>query len=362
MLCRNATAGAVLAYAVPAVLWLIAQPLATLVFGVEHTNTRAEEAFKSAVVWWGTLTASGVAVFAGWFTFSRLQVLDGPSRGLVLPRWRYDISTAHRPADRRRPRWLLVEKELRLQTPVIAVGALYLGVWFGIGVYWGFDAADADVAMTAATTLHLMLVSLLAGALVSAEERQWGTLESQLLLPISAAEQWAIKIAAALTVSVALAVGLPLLLAFLSSTPYRRLFVLSSDPWTNVQVAMVLVCVGAYVSSLSKGGLRALLAAVAAAAMGVIVLQTWRITVLLTLGELLPAGRQIGPTIVGALVDRIHTELSFAGLAVLALWFAFRNHRHGGVSRGRVAGQVAWMLAWYTGVVAAFGILAWYWP
>jgi ABC-type transport system involved in multi-copper enzyme maturation permease subunit len=362
MLCRNAMAGAVLAYAVPATLWLIAQPLATSVFGVEHTNTRAEEAFKSAVVWWGTLAASGVAVFAGRFAFLGLQVLDGPSRALVLPRWPR-TAVAHRSAVRRSPRWLLVEKELRLQAPTLAVGALYLLVFVGINLYAGLDAADARVALAAATMMHLTLVSLLAGALVSAEERQWGTLESQLLLPVSAWEQWAIKIAAASAVSVVLAIGLPLLLAAVTSTPSGRLFLLSNDPWRNIEVAVLLTFVGIYVSSLSRGGLRALLGAMAAAAVGAVVLQTWALTVNLTLREILPAGRQIGPTAVGIVISRIHVvELHVASLAILALWFAFRNHRYGGAGRGRIAGQVAWMLAWHTGVVAAFGILTRLWP
>ena len=361
MLCRNAMAGGVLAYAVPSALWLVAQPLATSVFGLAHTNTGAEEAFKSAVVWWGTLAASGVAVFAGWLTFSRLQVLDGPSRGLVLPRWRPDV-TAFRRRNRRSPRWLLVEKELRLQTPVLAIGALYVVMWIGISLYEDFNAAVAGVAIAAATALHQMLVSLLAGALVSAEERQWGTLESELLLPVSVGQQWMIKIAAALVVSVAVGIGLPLLLALVSSTPHEQVFLSSSEPWRNVQVAVLLTTVGIYVSSLSRGGLRALLVGVAAAAVGAIVLQTWRITVLRTLSELLPVGRQIPPTAFGALVGPISAELTFAGLALLALWFAFRHHRYGGAGRRRIAGQIAWMLAWHTGVVLTFGLMTWYWP
>jgi hypothetical protein len=264
---------------------------------------------------------------------------------------------------RRSPRWLLVEKELRLQAPTLAVGALYLLVCVGINLYAGLDAADARVALAAATMMHLTLVSLLAGALVSAEERQWGTLESQLLLPVSAWEQWAIKIAAASAVSVVLAIGLPLLLAAVTSTPSGRLFLLSNDPWRNIEVAVLLTFVGIYVSSLSRGGLRALLGAMAAAAVGAVVLQTWALTVNLTLREILPAGRQIGPTAVGIVISRIHVvELHVASLAILALWFAFRNHRYGGAGRGRIAGQVAWMLAWHTGVVAAFGILTRLWP
>ena len=70
-----------------------------------------------------------------------------------------------------------------------------------------------------------MAISLLAGSLASAEERQLGTLEWHALLPMSARTQWTVKAGMAVGVAVVLGLGLPALLSSLTrsaATAARR--------------------------------------------------------------------------------------------------------------------------------------------
>ena len=65
--------------------------------------------------------------------------------------------------------------------------------------------------------VYLAILSILIGALSSAEERHMGTLEWHLLLPMAQWKQWCIKAGTAFLLAIALGVGLPGLLSYIDS-------------------------------------------------------------------------------------------------------------------------------------------------
>src|SRR5206468_4147789 len=112
--------------------------------------------------------------------------------------------------------WLLAKKELRLQQLSFVVGGFYGLACFGAwSVRWR-NPGMADALVFAFTNVNIAAVSLLAGALASAEERQLGTVEWHTLLPTPAWTQWAIKAGTALGVAVVLGLGVPTLLSSLA--------------------------------------------------------------------------------------------------------------------------------------------------
>jgi hypothetical protein len=193
--------------------------------------------------------------------------------------------------------------------------------------------------MTVATLLHAGAIPLLAGSLASAEERQLGTLASQVLLPIAAWRQWAVKAAVVLVVSLGLAIGVPAIL--------YALFASGPGPvrlgWLPAAAIAAVATLSLYASSLSTNGVRALLAS--AAGIGGVVLVE-HITM-----DVMPGGMPLAwnpPNAAWAV-------LYAAGAAVFAslLWLGMKNH--GSAERGakRVLKQVAAL-----GAVAVVAMLA----
>src|SRR5207302_2506533 len=158
-------------------------------------------------------------------------------------------------------------------------------------------------------------LAVLIGALASAEERQIGTLEWQVLLPMAAWRQWAVKVGTALGLAALLSFGLPILLAGGH---------VDFNSW-HVLVIMVLTTGGLYVSTLCKSAVRALIVA-APLMLGVTVLALY-----------------VMATSAG--VGRISALFAapIAGVVVPMLWFAFENHRLAGQSAARVFRQAMWI-------------------
>jgi hypothetical protein len=98
------------------------------------------------------------------------------------------------------------------------------------------------------------MLSLLIGSLASAEERQLGTLEWQILLPVPMWQQWTVKVLTTVSLSLILGVGMPLL-----TTMSLALHELSLRSWLGLAIAAPLLTIAAlYVSTLSSSGVRAL--------------------------------------------------------------------------------------------------------
>jgi hypothetical protein len=99
-----------------------------------------------------------------------------------------------------------------------------------------------------------MFSATLVGSVASAEERQLGTLDWQLLMPVASWKQWAVKAGVALAISVVLSLGLPAAVLGMGLDQRQAAFA----------VPVVLLTVGSlYVSSLWSSVIWAFLTTIA---------------------------------------------------------------------------------------------------
>jgi len=156
----------------------------------------------------------------------------------------------------------LLGKELRLQAPTLLFSGMFVTAWL-VSQAFGRVLPESWAAVTAGfAVFHGMVVALLAGALVGAEERQMGTLVSQFQLPMAVWRQWLIKVVVALTVGLVLSVGLPLTLGAILPVPGREAFhSLARNIDAFAASAVLLGVAGILASSVATSGLRAAIAA-----------------------------------------------------------------------------------------------------
>lgn len=259
MLCRNAIAGALFALSIPAGLLVGSEIFSIMVLA--QVGTPAAERFRMEIFWRGMLILSAIGAFSSWRSFLKLQVIDGPHAELGLPEWlsRAKSRNVAQVSRRSSPVWTLLWKEFHLQQLTFVVSVLYVCGWVAILLTWHSAIMTIDQPFLILTVVHGGIVALLAGSLASAEERQLGTLDWQLLLPISAARQWLVKCGVVFGVVVVLALALPALLAVIkpSIEPMRVNGMFAAT-------LLVAAAVSLYVSSLCGSGLKALLIAVPA--------------------------------------------------------------------------------------------------
>jgi hypothetical protein len=262
MATRNPLAGTVFTFAIPGMLLA-----ASSVFWSVSGRTGNFADFQLANLWRVVLALSAAGAVAGWRAFMRLEVTgDSDAAAVTLPagRW-FRGAPAVTPRDAgRRPMQRLLAKELRLQQLSLALAGLFL---VGRSAGW-FAAEGARQAISVVTVLYMLLVAVVIGAFASAEERQLGTIQCQALVPISAATQWAVKMAVVFGLVVLLALGLPGALETLAAVLDPGA---ASQPSlaTSLSLARYLLLVAAgsvYVSSLSGSAARALAIAIPALA------------------------------------------------------------------------------------------------
>lgn len=366
MLCRNPLPGVVFTLAIPAAVWFVDAVLASVEFGLDYVGG---ESFELAVLWHSMLMLCVVAGVSGWGAFMRLEAIEGHS-DMHLPQWlrRRATPAAVAPsAAQARPRsavWLMAKKELRLQQMTFAATGLYLLCWVVLGLLRHFAPAPTLIELlpTGLTACFGGLSALLIGAVASAGERQLGTLEWQVLLPMATWKQWALKVGMALGLMGMLAIGLPALLEYLHPSPDRFPFY----DWYQMQgwtVTLIEVTIGGlFVSSLCSNGLKALLVS-AAVPLGLGVFggsvplqfRLWQVTWPLfdALRHIIPAWHApAGFAVLRALLLWLWPVLR-TGCLILVLGFALSNHRSAERGARRVWRQVAWV----AGYLLAWGIL-----
>jgi hypothetical protein len=344
MLCRGTLAGAVLSAALTFALFPTGSSI-----GLPHT------AVMQVVAALAVLSA-----FMTWWTFTRLEAAGGPQAAIdLLAPVRLATRDSEIPATvrTRRPIWLLVWKELRLQQPTFAVSGLFVLTWLlATGAKAGTSGPLPDETLYTAATLHLFLVPLFAGGLASAEERRFGTADWHLLLPFAVWIQWAVKAGVALTSTVALTVGVPVLMMTLA--PDAGLQRAGTPPPAD----MALLCLAAlFVSSLSANGVHALLATplVIGGTLMVAVVMIWPMAPV-AIGELQGVATLLQPTVK---MDRsLHgwwmTDGALwmrAGMGLVLAYFGFANHTTSERSRRTLAWQFGWIVGY---ALAALLVLA----
>ena len=342
LLTRSALAGCVFTIALSSVMVIGSQAAVPWLYGDAATLAQANARFLDIFVH----TMLAVVVLSAllmWRLFMRLEAIEGPGLELHLPAWLFKPRVHLAAARSARSVWQqMLGKELHLQQITFVVSGLYVAAWLAVVLVGEslFPTRRAGL-MTVATLLHAVAIPLLAGSLASAEERQLGTLGWQVLLPIAAWRQWAVKAAVVLVLSLGLAIGVPAIL--------YALFASGPGPvrlgWPPAAAIAAVATVSLYASSLSTNGVRALLAS--ASAIGGVVLVANRMTM-----DVMPSWMPLAWDLPNAAWAVLYAT-SAAMLAWL-LWLGMKNH--GSAERGakRVLKQVAALGAVAVVVMLAF--------
>jgi hypothetical protein len=323
MMCRGPLAGMVFAIAVPGVTVILIDVLLVATYGMSAAGTPELQRLRLVVLSQALLGFSGIAAVLGWRMFMRLEAIEGrdPELHLFVPLASADARARH-------PLWLLAKKELRLQQMSLVVAGLYLPVWSAESLFRYLVPDFPGPPLAVISVLYGGLLAMLIGSLASAEERQLGTLEWQLLLPIATWKQWAVKAGTALGLATLLSFVLPALLA----AGQIRI-----NEW-HLGVVMLLTVGSLYVSSVSGSGLRALLLSLPVMLV-VLLLLGW-------VGFLFEAAPPFRPGSWTILWRSLHSWLPLVlltGFLAVVLRFALENHRSGERGARRVWQQVFWM-------------------
>jgi hypothetical protein len=333
MACRSSIAGTVFALTIPSVLVVMGELLGVATYG----HGPVMEAFRMTFVWFGTLGLCTIGAVMSWRMFMRLEAIEGRDQEVRLPEWTSAsaVGAAAPHLTRHNPVWLLVKKELRLQQMSLVFAALYVLEWLFIVSLASVSNWKYGYLFTSLSFLHVGLLPLLIGSSASAGERQIGTLEWQVLLPMTAAKQWAVKVGVVFGLSIVLALGLPTVLSYfgdqilggMPSSPFR------SGP--AMTIAFLLATGSLYVSSLCSTGLWALVMSLP------VTVGSW--TFLNVVLE------RVGLRIfVIALIPTEVKLLLVAGFIGIVLRFAFTNHRSADRPAARVWRQAIVMAAYVT--------------
>jgi hypothetical protein len=261
LLTRSALAGCVFTIALSFALVIGSQAAVDWLYGDAATLAQAIARFLDILVH-TMLAVVLLSAILMWRLFMRLEAIEGRGLELHLPAWSFPAwlfkGRVHLAAARS-ARWVwqqMLGKELHLQHMTFVVSGLYVAAWLAVVLVGeSLFPTRRDGYMNAATLLHAGAIPLLAGSLASAEERQLGTLGWQVLLPIAAWRQWAVKVAVVLVLSLGLAIGVPAIL--------YALFASGAGPvrlgWPSAAAIAAVATVSLYASSLSTNGVRALL-------------------------------------------------------------------------------------------------------
>ncbi len=329
MVSRSHLAGTVFTLAILGNVWLFAGVWAAATYGIN--DPRVDNlALSVGTIVIVALCATGAVL--GWRRFMRLEAIDGAGAALNIPAW-----LRRTPARQRHPLMQLLRKELHIQHMTFVVVGIFLAAWIVMlfAKQRSVDLRDIPVAFL--TMLYAALLSLLIGSLASAEERQFGTLQWQTLLPVPAWQQWSIKVGVTMALTLLFGVGLPLLLMRISPSMDDK--TLSAQMPLMTAALIGCVTVSLYVSSISTSGVRALVLAIPAA-LGLVVF------VPLIASVIPPAVPSLG------LVRHLITTpfwffaiplVVLGALILVVLRFAAINHSLADRSVRRAGQQLAWI-------------------
>ena len=348
MICRSPLAGVVFAIAIPGLIHIAGDLTGVAIYGVGPDAQR----LTLAVLRWGLTGVCAVAAVSSWRMFMRLEAVEGRDPQVRLPRWlrgsREAAAGSEVAAAARHPLWMLVKKEFRLQQLTLVVSGIYLLEWGTMAVVQQMAPGFVGIPFAVLTVFHSAVAALLSGSLASAEERHFGTLESEVLLPLATWKQWSVKAAMSLGLAVLLGAALPALLQAI--TPGAEL--VRVNAWFVGRIVL-LAAASLYVSSLCASGLRAVMTSASAIVVVCLVvpftydfvrpLVVWSVDSLLTATQHVAIRWWTEPLLVA-------TGGSFLPLV---LWFGLVNHRSAERGLGRVYRQAACLAAW----LAVAGVL-----
>ncbi len=345
MICRNTLAGAILGTSGPMTLWVIAILVAWMAFAVPGEILTARLVDR-----WVPLALFVCPILGAltWRTSGRLEAVDGTPISLSLPNW-----LGARAGVRRAAPWrALLAKEIHLQQLTIAITVVYCVIW-AMGMVWRDSAPPAVILpLEAVLLLYCLGLAIVIGAVASAEERQQGTLDVQLLQPVGAWKQWALKSAVSLVLAVLLGVAMPAVLITLMAPVDASMSTRAALATNITLVVVVLTSSSLYISSLVSSGVKAMAWSLPVGIGVAIFIQTSRSAVVLfstRLGAPLPADH----TEAALVAARVLTVLMVPAL----LWFGFVNHTAADHPLRRTLAQVGVLAALIVAGIAASGML-----
>ncbi len=319
--------------------------------------TSEAHAFHVAFIWWAAGGLALVGAVMGWRSFRTLEAPDGPGEDiqLTIGRRRARQSVTRSPALA-----ALVGKELRLQQLSLVVAVTFSAIYVVVALTT--RRVDQDLMLAnVLLTFYVVVIPIVLGSAAVAEERRFGMLDMQLLLPVGVAVQWAIK--AAVTLGLAVALGLLLPIALMTAAqPARRGYLgllIMAPQW--LVFAGCFTAVALYVSSLTRSGMRAMVLSIAV------------IPVLAYFSMVVAAngiGRRVFTAVYAArphvrpmamLSDVSPFVITLAGFVLLALTLAGANFRrvdHGALHVAAQAGIAATVILAYTVALSAWLALA----
>jgi hypothetical protein len=323
---RSQMAGVVFTAAIPGTAYLLALLAGVGLYGI---GSDAAEALALRVWLPAMLIVAAVGAVLSARSFLRLQDTGDAGEELRLPRW---LTLVDRDPIRP-PLWMLLKKELRLQQMTFALVALCAGLSIALTIAARLNLTfGRDFPVRAVGVLYFALLPLLMGSLASAQERQFGMLESQSMLPIPFAQQWAVKVGVVLVLALTLGVLLP----WMVFAPPQ----LASTAWQPLSVAILLLTIWSlYISSWCGSGVVALALILPATAAVIVAVRAidWALT------SMLPSHYADGPYRVLASPTALFAVWAVVAtpIAVVLLVLAGRNHRSLERSPGKLAVQVA---------------------
>ena len=352
LLCRSPLAGTVFTVALPFLFWMVSELGALARFGRDYNSSLETSSFKIGLFGLMLLAHWVVGAFFGWRKFMRLEAIDGRVGELRLPGWLSRTARAQhapRPCQPGHPFGKLLKKELRLQQMALLVAGIFLLVWISLWEVHRLQPEFSSAFIDVGTLLYVGLLSLVIGSVASAEERQLGTAEWQVLMPVAAWKQWTVKVGVALGLAMLLAGLLPacVLKEVSWGTALKGSWLEETAVFAGVAAALATISL--YISSACASSLMAILVSLPIGA-GFLALM---------------AEAHHGYTNLLAALRAHYGRVTFweglgdwppvillIGLLVLTLRFALVNHRFAERATGRIWRQLGCLIA-YSALCAA---------
>jgi len=301
--------------------------------------TRDVDAFRVAFMWWMLGILSFVSAIGSWWTFSRLEMTGDRVADVQLLTTQPGFAASGATVRRRHPLVALVRKELRLQQLALVVATIYTAACFGVVLSGASN--NAAILFSVFTMFYVVSLPVVIGSLAAGEERQFGTHDAQLLLPMKASTQWAVKVGTALALALLLSAALPAVLTPLFPQRAISMQIGVTGRVLKPEVVVVIIAfasISLYVSTLVRSGLMALMYSIGAIlGLGYF---TIRVATWVSHRSYLIArtARGVAPRPVylysysdGALF------VGFTGFILLVLWLALGNYRFSDRNPLRVA-------------------------
>jgi hypothetical protein len=242
---RSAMFGTIISAAIPSFVWAIGDAIARK-FGVESSGEAGDQfsMYVMPILW-----IAGAVL--GWRRFMTLEVIEGAG-GARFGKARN--SRAGQQFRRSSPTWQLLKKEVMVQRFPIGLSILCMAIVFLL----------TREQTPLWTMVYPPILIVIVGSVASAEERQIGTVEWQIVLPVAYWKQWSIKFFATWGIALMFGFVLPLWVWSLKTGELGR----EAGP-DLMEIATVfagasfgIVVISLYVSSLCNTGLKAVMASV----------------------------------------------------------------------------------------------------